>query len=91
MTPSEILDQVLQAAQSALSQRQTRHQENIDRLELICRYPDNRAPVRVLLACMLARAADAALDPRKPYTHIGTPDSFSGRMYDERYYYAANP
>ena len=37
------------------------------------------------MACMLARLDRPELDPRKPYTEIGTPDSFSGRSYDERY------
>lgn len=37
------------------------------------------------MACMLAKIDRPELDPRKPYTEIGTPDAFSGRHYDERY------
>jgi hypothetical protein len=34
---------------------------------------------------MLARIHNPKIDPRKPYTEIGTDDCFSGRTYDERY------
>lgn len=45
----------------------------------------NRAGVRLLMACLVAKARDPRLDARKPYTEIGTPDAFSGRTYDEHY------
>lgn len=60
-------------------------QEIVKRIELVVRSPHNRACVRFLLACALAKSAEPGLDIRKPYTEIGTPDSFSGRVYDERY------
>ena len=37
------------------------------------------------MACLLGKLEDPTVDPRKPYTEIGTPDSFSGRTLDERY------
>jgi hypothetical protein len=37
------------------------------------------------MSCLLAKIHKSNLDPRKPYTQIGTDDSFSGRTYDERY------
>jgi DNA adenine methylase len=43
------------------------------------------AVTRLILACMLAKVHNPSLDPGKPYTQIGTPDSFSGRSYDETY------
>ncbi|MDB9516669.1 hypothetical protein PN466_06875 [Roseofilum reptotaenium CS-1145] len=45
----------------------------------------NRAGVRILMACLLAKLHRPDLDIRKPYTEIGDPDCFSGRTYDERY------
>ncbi len=41
--------------------------------------------MRALLACLLAKVHRPQLDIRKPYTEIGTDDSYSGRTYDERY------
>jgi hypothetical protein len=37
------------------------------------------------MSCLLAKQDNQKLDPRKPYTEIGTPDCFSGRVYDEKY------
>ncbi len=41
--------------------------------------------MRALLACLLAKVHRLQLDIRKPYTEIGTDDSYSGRTYEERY------
>ena len=54
-------------------------------MEYVCRNIQNRAGVRLLLACLLAKIHNPAVDVRKPYTEIGAPDSFSGRTYDEAY------
>jgi len=54
-------------------------------VEYVCRNIQNRAGVRLLLACLLAKIHNPAVDVRKPYTEIGAPDSFSGRTYDEAY------
>jgi DNA adenine methylase len=56
-----------------------------NRIEDVCRAISNRACVRVLLACSLAKIHNPAIDIRKPYTKIGTPDAYPGRTYDERY------
>ncbi len=45
----------------------------------------NRAGVRLLLACTLAKAANPTVDIRKPYKELGGSDSYSGRSYDEGY------
>jgi hypothetical protein len=52
-------------------------------VEFVCRNPQNRAGVRLLLACLLAKAHRPHLDIRKPYTEIGGTDCYSGRTYDE--------
>jgi DNA adenine methylase len=48
----------------------------------------NRAGVRALLACLLAKIKNPEVDVRKPYTGIDEEkqsDSFSGRFLDENY------
>ena len=55
------------------------------RIEDVARSVVNRACVRVLLACSLAKIHNPLLDIRKPYTEIGAPDAYAGRTYDERY------
>jgi hypothetical protein len=51
----------------------------------VSRFLGNRACVRLLLACSLAKAHNSTLDIRKPYTEIGDLDAYSGRRYDESY------
>lgn len=85
MTPTERLEQTLAVAAVTLSERAMRSADNSLRLGVICRSPQNRACVRLLMACLLAKLDWPESDPRKPYTEIGTPDSFSGRSYDEQY------
>jgi hypothetical protein len=55
------------------------------KLEYVCRNQQNRAGVRLLLACLLAKLHRPDVDIRKPYTEIGGSDTFSGRTYDEQY------
>lgn len=85
MTPSERLEQLLGSVTTSLSKRSVRGKENRARVDEICRSASNRACVRLLMACMLAKLDRPEIDPRKPYTQIGTPDSFSGRSFDEQY------
>jgi hypothetical protein len=59
----------------------------LEKVEYICRCQSNRAAVRLLMACLLAKLERPKRDPRKPYTEIGTDDSFSGRTYDEQYHH----
>ncbi len=51
----------------------------------MCRNIRNRAGVRVLLACSLAKVHNPGIDIRKPYTEIGDSDCYSGRTHDEAY------
>lgn len=54
-------------------------------VEAVCRCVRNKAPIRLVLACCLARIDRPNIDVRKPYTQIKADDSFSGRFYDENY------
>jgi len=85
MTPSERLEQLMAEASVSLANRSTATTENWSRLNAICQSQTNRACVRLLMACLLAKLDRSDVDPRKPYTEIGTPDSFSGRGYDEQF------
>ena len=85
MTPSERLDEVLASAVADLEQWEVVNQENRDRIERVSRDMRNRACVRLVLACMLAKLHQPAIDPRRPYTEIAEADTFSGRSYDEGY------
>lgn len=84
-TPQEILDQLREKA-TALGKASAIQDDAIrGRVEFVCRCLSNRAGVRLLMACMLAKIDRPQVDPRKPYTSIGSNDSFSGRTYDEQY------
>jgi hypothetical protein len=54
-----------------------------EKVVYVVRCVGNRAAVRFLMACLLAKIDRPAVDPRKPYTEIGDKDAFSGRFYDE--------
>ena len=84
-TPEQSLDRLLEQATSDTAAQRVENPEILARIEYICTYPNNRAGVRLLMACMLAKMHQPEIDPRKPYTEIGGPDCFSGRTYDERY------
>jgi len=60
-------------------------EETSDKVELVCRCNTNKAPIRFLLSCFLAKIHNPEIDIRKPYTEIEGNDSYSGRLYDERY------
>lgn len=82
-SPDAILTQIYTTAgQAASSPLDPAIQANV---ETICRNVQNRAAVRLVMACLLAKLSDPAVDVRKPYTEIGDADAFSGRTYDERY------
>lgn len=84
-TGHEILEEVMASASSLTSRSSVITNEIEDRLDFVCRCGSNRATVRLLIACLLAKTHRPAVDPRKPYTEIGSSDSFSGRTYDEAY------
>jgi hypothetical protein len=56
-----------------------------DRIEFVATCLANRAGVRLIMSCMLAKIDNPAVDPREPVKKIGSETCFSGRKYDERY------
>ncbi len=84
-TPSEILDLAYQKAVEGVKASLIDDPHIAGEVEYVCRNLQNRAGVRLLMACLLAKAHRPEVDIRKPYTEIGDDDSFSGRTYDEQY------
>ena len=85
MTPDEILQGIQVRAMATLKVSVVADAAIRERVDYVCRCLSNRAGVRLLMACLLGKLHQPAVDPRKPYTEIGSKDSFSGRTYDERY------
>lgn len=83
--PPEILDIALKRASAHMAEPIVDSSEIVTRIQLVSRNPQNRAGVRFLMACLLAKTHRPQIDVRKPYTEIGDHDSYSGRTYDERY------
>lgn len=84
-TPDEILDLAFRRASESAAEPVIDDTGILERMELICRNIQNRAGVRVVLACTLAKVHQPAVDIRKPYTEIDGDDTYSGRRYDETY------
>ncbi|GAB4332864.1 MAG: restriction endonuclease, SacI family [Leptolyngbyaceae cyanobacterium] len=83
--PTEILTAAFRLASSNLGQSLIDDEQVRVRIEYVARNLKNRAGVRLLMACLLAKLHRPEVDVRKPYTEIGEADAFSGRAYDERY------
>ncbi len=83
--PSAILENLYRCISRRPFTPIVRDEEICLKVEQVCKQSNNRACARLLMACLLAKIHNPALDPRKPYTEIGTNDSFSGRTYDEKY------
>jgi DNA adenine methylase len=82
---SPLLEASLKRAQSNLSHSFIQDEKIAARVVAVVNCPNNRAGVRLLMACMLAKVHRPEIDPRKPYTKIGSKDCFSGRSYDEQF------
>ncbi len=85
MRPEEILPHIYERAAETLHTSVIPDSDIRGRVDDVCRCMSNRAGVRLLMACLLGKLDNPSVDPRKPYTAIGSADSFSGRTYDEHY------
>ena len=83
-TPREILEVALNRVSGAITVPVIGDPEIVARVEVVARNLQNRAAVRLVLACALAKAHNPKIDIRKPYTEISG-KSFSGRTYDEQH------
>lgn len=82
---SKLLEDSLKRAQANLGHSFIHDEKIAARVLSVVNCPSNRAGARLLMACMLAKVDDSKVDPRKPYTKIGSKDCFSGRSYDEQF------
>ena len=82
-TPTEVLAKLYKQASNPSATARIRDSQTLAALEYVCRCATNRAGVRLLMACMLAKIDKPDVDPRCPYTEIDKPAAFSGRSYDE--------
>jgi DNA adenine methylase len=82
---SPLLEASLKRAQKNLGHSFIHDEEMAARVVSVANCPSNRAGVRLIMACMLAKLHRPEIDPRKPYTKIGSKDCFSGRSYDEQF------
>ncbi len=83
--PSNILSEFFSSAISQDYKQIQANPEVLKKIEYVCECISNRAGVRLLMACLLAKVHKPGVNPTKPYTEIGSDDCFSGRTYDERY------
>ena len=83
--PAEILSVAFQRASASLNVAIIDNPDVVENVEFVCRNVQNRAGARLLLAALLAKLHNPAIDIRKPYTEIGDSDAYSGRTYDEAF------
>src|SRR5260370_12037526 len=85
---SKILNDSYTRALKQLTKPFVTDQKIFKRIEAVALCLKNRAGVRALLACSLAKIDNPKFDIRKPYTDIAGDngkDKYSGRLYDQRY------
>lgn len=68
MNPNEVLDNCLNIANGSLAISFLPDPKVQVEVEFICRCNTNKAPIRFLLACLLAKIDCPEIDIRKPYT-----------------------
>jgi DNA adenine methylase len=85
ITPTDILESFYQKALGNLSKSAVKSATIKEKVEFICRCNANKAPIRFLMSCLLAKIHNPKVDIRKPYTEIEGDDTYSGRFYDERF------
>jgi hypothetical protein len=80
-----ILDQMFKEAEGDLRGWSIPKGPIANRVEFVATCLANRAGVRLIMSCMLAKIVNPAVDPREPITEIGSNTCFSGRTYDEQH------
>ena len=81
----EILEKLYKLAGRRLKSRAISDLTVFQKVDYVARCSTNKAAVRLLMSCLLAKIHQPKVDVRKPYTEIVGDDTFSGRSYDEKY------
>ena len=82
-TPNELLEKYYSLANKSKTKSFIKSEDLRKKIEFICRCNANKAPIRFLMSCLLAKIDKPSIDIRKPYTKIEGDDTYSGRDYDE--------
>lgn len=82
--PAVVLEVARQTAIDKIEKSPVRGAGLTEDVEYVCRC-SNLAGTRFLMACLVAKLSNPAIDIRKPYTEIGGKGIYSGRHYDETY------
>lgn len=83
-SPADILDLAYQRASKDISESLLTNPRIRQDVEFICRC-SQRAGVRFLMSCLLAKLSNPSLDIRKPFKEAGPPGNYNARDYDEQY------
>ena len=67
----DVLQRLHERATQDLNTPAVKEAEILERIDYVCRCLSNRAGVRLLMACLLAKLDNSRIDPRQPYTEIG--------------------
>lgn len=84
VTPADILETHYQKALGDQSKSVVKSAAS-KKAEFVCRCSANKAPIRFLMSCLLAKIHNPKADIRKPYAEMEGNDAYSGRFYDERF------
>ena len=82
---AEILEKLYKEAGKNLNTQYVSDSVLFQKIDYAARCSTNRAVIRLLMSCLLAKIHQPEVDVRKPYTEIGGKGVFSGRTYDEKY------
>lgn len=85
INPAPILEDLYQFTYKNISKSSIKSDKLREQVAFICRCNANKAPIRFLMSCLLAKIHNSKVDIRKPYTEIKGDDTYSGRFYDERF------
>ena len=80
-----ILEKSYNKAKANLENKFTPNPVIFKKIDYVARCSTNRAAIRLLMSCLLAKIHKPKVDIRKPYTEIKGGGTFSGRTYDEKY------
>ena len=78
MSPEKVLHKLLSIATKEDYCQLSASDDILEKINYVCRCVENRAGVRLLMACLLAKVCKPDVDPLKPYTEIGSNDCFPG-------------
>jgi DNA adenine methylase len=85
INPAALLEEFYVSLSSNIDESLIKDEKIQSKVEFICRCITNKAPIRFLMSCLLAKLDNPKVDVRKPYTEIGGRGTYSGRAYDEQY------